>query len=125
MNLLTLIGFLYLVVVPSTNAFLAQNERQRIVSPVSSLSGRTVPLYPKSKNDQRILTYHHTQLSVRGGGSDDDNNTSLSIEKAKAFVSKNFFLLGMAAAVSFAKLFPQVNQQVYIIIILRIAMILI
>ena len=113
MNLLTLIGFLYLVVVPSTNAFLTQNERQRIVSPVSSLSGRTVPLYPnpQSKNDQRILTYHHTQLSVRGGGSDDDNNTSLSIEKAKAFVSKNFFLLGMVAAVSFAKLFPQVREE--------------
>ena len=110
MNLL--LGFLCLVVVSSTNAFLTQNERHRILSPVSTLSGRTAPLYPKtqSKNDQRILT-HHTQLSVRGGESDDDNGTSSSIEKAKAFVSKNFFLLGMAAAVSFAKLFPQVRED--------------
>jgi len=127
MNLLTrLIGFLYLVVVSSTSAFLTQNERHRIISPVLSLSGRTAPLYPKpqSKNDQRILTFHHTQLSVRGGG-DDVISSSSSIEKAKAFVSKNFFLLGMAVAVSFAKLFPQVREVPASLYYNKIAMILI
>jgi len=108
MNLLTLsLSFLCLVVVSSTNAF-TQNERYRIIGPVSAISRQAVPRYLKpqaKKDDQRILTYH---MSVRGGGSDD--NTS-SIEKAKAFVSKNFFLLGMAAAVSFAKLFPQLGKN--------------
>ena len=86
---MNLIGFLCLV--SSTNAFLTQNERHRIIGPVPAIDSRrqTVSLYPK--DDQRILTltYHHTQLSVRGGGSDDD--VSSSIEKAKAFVSKSKF----------------------------------
>ena len=120
---MNLIGFLCLV--SSTNAFLTQNERHRIIGPVPAIDSRrqTVSLYPK--DDQRILTltYHHTQLSVRGGGSDDD--VSSSIEKAKAFVSKNFFLLGMAAAVSFAKLFPQVREDTLKCIIIKLAMILI
>lgn len=47
-------------------------------------------------------------LTVRGGGGDDDDISS-SLEKMRAFVSKNFFLLGMFVAVSFAKLFPEVR----------------
>lgn len=47
-------------------------------------------------------------LTVRGGGGDDDDISS-ALEKMRAFVSKNFFLLGMFVAVSFAKLFPEVR----------------
>ena len=49
-------------------------------------------------------------LAVRGGNAaaaDDDDKSTM--EKAKAFVSKNFFLLGMVVAVSFAKLLPEVS----------------
>ena len=45
-------------------------------------------------------------ISLRGG----DTTTLSIIDKSKAFISKNFFLVGMVVAVSFAKLFPEVCQ---------------
>ena len=46
-------------------------------------------------------------LAVRGG--DTADSTPSTFDKAKKFASKNFFLLGMIVAVSFAKLFPEVR----------------
>ena len=45
--------------------------------------------------------------SVSGG--DTSVNGSPRLEKLRAFISKNFFLLGMVAAVSFARAFPHVR----------------
>jgi len=44
----------------------------------------------------------------RGGGGGDGN---LSLAKVKNFASKNFFLLGMIVAVSFARAFPKLGQN--------------
>ena len=49
-------------------------------------------------------------LGIRGGGCSEDISSSPSVmDKTRAFVSKNFFLLGMVVAVAFAKLFPEVR----------------
>mmetsp|Transcript_9615 Transcript_9615/g.20808 ORF Transcript_9615/g.20808 Transcript_9615/m.20808 type:complete len:439 (-) Transcript_9615:185-1501(-) len=48
-------------------------------------------------------------LSVRGGG--DASSSPSMVEKTKTFISKNFFLLGMVVAVSFAKLFPELGKN--------------
>ena len=46
-----------------------------------------------------------TALSVASGGADGPSN----LERFLAFTSKNFFLLGMVAAVSLARAFPHVS----------------
>ena len=46
--------------------------------------------------------------NLRGGG--DTNSLSL-VNKISAYMSKNFFLLGMVVAVSFAKLFPELGKN--------------
>ncbi|KAL9179666.1 hypothetical protein ACHAXT_008956 [Thalassiosira profunda] len=47
-------------------------------------------------------------LSIRGG---DAPSSATSVERWKTRASKNFFLLGMVAAVSFAKLFPELGKN--------------
>ena len=48
-------------------------------------------------------------FGIRGGGKGDVSPTIA--EKTRSFVSKNFFLIGMGVAVSFAKLLPEVSYQ--------------
>ena len=50
-------------------------------------------------------------VGIRGGGGDDASPTK--VEKTRSFVSKNFFLIGMGVAVSFAKLLPEVSNQAF------------
>lgn len=59
---------------------------------------------PLSDHDDGGLT---RGLAVRGGG----DGTPSALEKTKSFVSKNFFLIGMVFAVSFARLFPQLGKN--------------
>ncbi|KAL7462659.1 hypothetical protein ACHAXS_003036 [Conticribra weissflogii] len=47
------------------------------------------------------------QVAVRGG----DTSSSSIVEKTKAFVEKNFFLVGMVVAVSLAKLYPELGKN--------------
>ena len=46
-------------------------------------------------------------VKLRGGS----NSASSMMDKISAYVSKNFFLLGMIFAVSFAKLFPELGKN--------------
>ena len=48
-------------------------------------------------------------VGIRGGGGEDDSSPPSIVAKSRAFVSKNFFLIGMGVAVSFAKLLPEVS----------------
>ena len=47
-------------------------------------------------------------VGIRGGG---DGSPPSIVAKSRAFVSKNFFLIGMGVAVSFAKLLPEVSTH--------------
>lgn len=47
-------------------------------------------------------------VQLRGGG---DSESKSLITSVSTFVSKNFFLLGMIVAVSFAKLFPELGKN--------------
>ena len=70
---------------------------------------RHILLHPSDDDDNLRRSTRDTILGIRGGGGDDDISSSPSVmDKTRAFVSKNFFLLGMVVAVAFAKLFPQV-----------------
>lgn len=48
-------------------------------------------------------------VGIRGGGG--DNASPTIVEKTRSFVSKNFFLIGMGVAVSFAKLLPELGKN--------------
>lgn len=66
------------------------------------------PLYSTSQPcDDNFSDGSLRGLVVRGG----DTNTPSIMDKTKAFVSKNFFLLGMVVAVSFAKLLPELGKN--------------
>jgi hypothetical protein len=83
-------------------------------------------LYTRSITKVRDSDWSYTQLNaqvdnksnhaavivsnLRGGGGDGPNSMSLA-KKISAYASKNFFLLGMIAAVSFAKLFPELGKN--------------
>ena len=70
---------------------------------------RHILLHPSDDDDNLKRSTRDIILDIRGGGGDNDISSSSSVmDKTRAFVSKNFFLLGMVVAVAFAKLFPQV-----------------
>lgn len=62
-------------------------------------------------NDGLHLTNRSSNdiVGIRGGGGNDASPTI--VEKTRSFVSKNFFLIGMGVAVSFAKLLPEVSKS--------------
>lgn len=89
---------------------------QQIAKTSSTFTLRPLYLYSASRplsddgNDSSNSSDIMRRLAVRGGGGDD---TSSTLDRTKAFVSKNFFLLGMVVAVSFAKFFPQVGMDIF------------
>ena len=64
-----------------------------------------------NENDGLRVTSDNV-VGIRGGGGEDDSSPPSIVAKSRAFVSKNFFLIGMGVAVSFAKLLPEVSTRV-------------
>lgn len=113
-RLATLLSFLLCGVLCPATAFavrprpvsaeisLANRDRQQHLD----LVRRNSPNLYANSSDQ--ANYSSTALSVASGGATSDDGPS-SLEKFRAFTSKNFFLLGMCAAVSLARAFPHVR----------------
>ena len=101
---------------------ITRHHSQRTVNPTSSVLGRRknaktpvmFALPPSSLSSLFDGNFSSSSdsdnmrglMAIRGG--DTTSPTSSLVDKTKAFVSKNFFLLGMVVAVSLAKLFPEV-----------------
>ena len=76
---------------------------------------RHIFLQHPSDDDDDLRSTRDIILGIRGGGGEGISTSSSSfMDKTRAFVSKNFFLLGMVVAVAFAKLFPQVRCSIYV-----------
>ena len=107
---------LLLLLISSTNAFLRAPANNGVIA--SSRRGNNFIEQPRcavpSKKRCKYVDGLHATIDnvvgIRGGG--DEKPPSI-ITKSKAFMSKNFFLIGMAVAVSFAKLFPQVSSEMF------------
>mmetsp|Transcript_6819 Transcript_6819/g.13622 ORF Transcript_6819/g.13622 Transcript_6819/m.13622 type:complete len:336 (-) Transcript_6819:587-1594(-) len=63
--------------------------------------------YESSNQSECLVTEASAVTNVRGG----DTSSSSIVKKAKAFVEKNFFLVGMVVAVSLAKLYPELGKN--------------
>ena len=98
-----------------SDAFLTSNHipmaRVEVINRlnINTSVASTVLLHPSDDDDNLKRSTRDIILDIRGGGGDNDISSSSSVmDKTRAFVSKNFFLLGMVVVVAFAKLFPQV-----------------
>lgn len=102
---------LFLLLISSTSAFLRAPSNNGPVAPswINHLLQQPRCAFPVGSshctNDGLRVTADDV-VRTRGGG--DDTSPAI-VEKSRAFVSKNFFLIGMAVAVSAAKLFPEVS----------------
>lgn len=108
---------LFLLLISSTSAFFLRAPSNN--GPVAPSRINVPPQKPRCAFPDTGTSSSHSNtdvlrvtgddvVSIRGGG----NGTSPSITaKSRAFVSKNFFLIGMGVAVSLAKLFPEVSTR--------------
>lgn len=101
---------LFLLLISSTGAFLRAPVAPSRINHTSKQPACAFPGRPShlGTNDGLRVTSDNV-VDIRGGG---DSPPSI-IAKSGAFVSKNFFLIGMAVAVSFAKLLPEVSAHMW------------
>jgi len=109
-----LLSFLLCGVLCPVHAFAVRTRTRPVSSPAVASRGaycRENRLHLIIRGSTDLSTNHSnksrsdTVLSVASGGADGPSN----LEKCMAFTSKNFFLLGMVAAVSLARAFPHVS----------------
>ncbi len=108
--------YLLFLLSSSTNAFLtaaAPSNGSFVSLRLNKQPTRCVRSTASSGNDGLHLNSRSSTdiVGIRGGGGEDASPTI--VEKTRSFVSKNFFLIGMGVAVSFAKLLPEVSNQAF------------
>lgn len=111
----TLLSFLLCGVICPATAFAVRTRTRQVSSPVAAAGANSTSrenrLHLIIRGSADLFTNHsnksrsQTALSVASGGADGPSN----LERFLAFTSKNFFLLGMVAAVSLARAFPHVS----------------
>eukprot|EP00579_Thalassiosira_antarctica_P010733 CAMPEP_0201916580 /NCGR_PEP_ID=MMETSP0903-20130614/6183_1 /ASSEMBLY_ACC=CAM_ASM_000552 /TAXON_ID=420261 /ORGANISM="Thalassiosira antarctica, Strain CCMP982" /LENGTH=442 /DNA_ID=CAMNT_0048452435 /DNA_START=13 /DNA_END=1344 /DNA_ORIENTATION=+ len=103
----------HLVVNPTSSSVLLGRRKNAktpmFALPPSPLSSSSQPLFDGNFSSISDGDNMRELMAVRGG--DTTSSTSSLVDKTKAFVSKNFFLLGMVVAVSLAKLFPELGKN--------------
>ena len=93
------------------------NSDTNLIGRKSFIQKRTLisqPFLPWAERSKLFteISNSHTNDSVDIVKLRCEDSASLPfIDKANAFISKNFFLLGMIAAVSFAKIFPELGKN--------------
>jgi len=111
-----LLSFLLCGVLCPVHAFAVRTRTRPVSSPAVASRGaycRENRLHLIIRGSTDLSTNHSnksrsdTVLSVASGGADGPSN----LEKFMAFTSKNFFLLGMVAAVSLARAFPHLGRN--------------
>lgn len=96
---------------PSNGSLVSLRTNQQSARCVHSAHLASSHRHHHYSNDGLHLTNRSSNdiFGIRGGGGEDASPTI--VEKTRSFVSKNFFLIGMGVAVSFAKLLPEVSNQ--------------
>jgi len=110
--------FVHFLIISSTSAFLNNGSvTPSKISNIPNQQPRSCRSYHGASSHYRndgllhLTSDGENAVSIRGGGGDATSFSPPIVAKLRAFLSMNFFLIGMAVVVSFAKIFPEVSIQ--------------